>query len=149
MTETKERFYRVLLEKYAGIINQNEQRTVGEIKALVDPMDPGVQGLLQEFKPTPYTFERDYLFTAQQVFEHITQEIKYVPNDLTINFWLKPHEILANKVADDEDLAVLVCTVLHALGDENAMVVFMELENLTTHAVVLTTVNGKTLLLDP
>lgn len=149
MTETKERFYRALLEKYAEIINQAEHRTVGQVKMLVNPEDLTIQSLIQQYKPETYVREKDYLHTAQQVFEFVTKEIKFVPNELNINFWLKPNEIIINKVSDDEDLAVLVCTLLYALGDEHAMVYLMELEDLHTHAVVITKVNGQTLLLDP
>ncbi len=142
-------FYKMLLNKYADVINQKEQRTVGEIKSLINPDDLSVQSLIAKFKPDTFTFEKDYLFTAQQLFEFVTQEIHYTPNELNINFWLTPTDILANKVSDDEDLAVLVCTSLFALGDEKAMVYVMEMEDLRTHAVVISDVNGKTLLLDP
>jgi hypothetical protein len=142
-------FYKMLLDKYADIINQKEQRTVGEIKTLINVDDLSVQSLVAKFRPDTYTKEKDYLFTAQQVFEFITQEIHYTPNELNINFWLSPTDILANKVSDDEDLAVLTCTTLCVLGDDKALVYVMEMEDLRTHAVVITEINGKTLLLDP
>ncbi|MBM3281857.1 MAG: hypothetical protein FJY86_00765 [Candidatus Diapherotrites archaeon] len=142
-------FYKMLLDKYADIINQKEQRTVGEIKTLINVDDLSVQSLVAKFKPDAYHKEKDYLYTAQQVFEFITQEIHYTPNELNINFWLSPTDILANKVSDDEDLAVLTCTALCALGDDKALVYVMEMEDLRTHAVVITEINGKTLLLDP
>lgn len=139
----------MLLDKYAGLINEKEQRTVGEIKGLINPDDLSVQNMVARFRPETYQFQKDFLFTAQQIVEFLTHEIKYVPNDLSINFWLSPTEILTNKVSDDEDLAVLVCTCLAALGDEKAAVYVMELEDMRTHAVVMTEVNEKTLLLDP
>lgn len=147
--DTRQAFYRMLLDKYTALINEKEQRTVGEIKALINPDDLTVQSMVAKFRPETYQYERDYLFTAQQIFEFITHEIKYIPNDLNINFWLTPTEILTHKVSDDEDLAVLVCTCLAALGDANVSLYVMELEDLRTHAVVMTDVNGKTLLLDP
>jgi hypothetical protein len=148
-SDTRERFYKMLLDKYADIINEKEQRTVGEIKNLINKEDPLVLDLLSQFKKENYLYDRDYLFVAQQVFEFITREIKFIPNDLNVNFWLLPKDILTNKVSDDEDLAVLLCTCLFTLGDEKATVYLMELEDLHTHAVVITTINDKTLLLDP
>lgn len=147
--DNRQIFYRMLLDKYAGLINEKEQRTVGEIKGLINPDDLSVQNMVARFRPETYQFQKDFLFTAQQIVEFLTHEIKYVPNDLSINFWLSPTEILTNKVSDDEDLAVLVCTCLAALGDEKAAVYVMELEDMRTHAVVMTEVNEKTLLLDP
>lgn len=139
----------MLLDKYAGLINEKEQRNIGDIKGLVNPDDLSIQSLILQFKPETYVLERDYLFTAQQVFEFITREIRYVPNDLSMNFWLNPKDILTHKVSDDEDLAVLLCTCLRALGDVKAAVYVMELEDLRTHAVVMSDINEKTLLLDP
>lgn len=147
--DTRLVFYKMLLDKYAELINQAEQRTVGQIKGLVNTDDLSTQNLVAQFKPAEYKRERDYLFTAQQIFEFLTREIKYVPNELSINFWLSPKEILQNKVSDDEDLAVLLCSALHALGDGKTFVYVMEMEDLRTHAVVITEANEKTLLLDP
>lgn len=148
-TDTRQAFYKMLLEKYADVINQQEQRTVGEIKTLINADDLSVQSLLSKFKPSSFTYEKDYLYTIQQVFEYLVKEIKYVPNELNINFWLSPTDILTNKVSDDEDLAVLLCTLMFAAGDDKALVHVMEMEDSRTHAVVISEINGKTLLLDP
>jgi hypothetical protein len=148
-SETKLSLYRLLLDKYAELINTHEQRTVEQIKSVVNPDDLTVQSLALQFKPQKYEYERDYLFTLHQIYEFITREIQYVPNDLNINFWLSPKEILTHKVSDDEDLAVLLCSTMHALGDTRAQVYIMEMENIFTHAMVITEINEKTLLLDP
>ncbi len=147
--DTKLVFYKMLLDKYSDIINQKEQRTVGEIKTLINIDDMSVQSLVLKFKPDQFRYDKDYLYTAQHIFEFIVKEIRYVPNELSINFWLTPKDILTHKVSDDEDMAVLACTCLYALGDDKAMVYLMEMEDLRTHAVVMTEVNEKTLLLDP
>ncbi len=147
--DSKLAFYKMVIDKYGELINQKEQRTVGEIKTLINADDLSIQSLVAKFKPDTFTVEKDYLYTAQQVFDFIAKEIKYVPNDLNVNFWLSPTEILTHKVSDDEDLAVLLCACLFALGDEHATVYLMELEDLRTHAVVMTHINEKTLLLDP
>ncbi|MEK6821260.1 MAG: hypothetical protein AABY11_02580 [archaeon] len=142
-------FYRMLLNKFAPLINESEQRNIEGIKALVNPDDLSVQALLTQYRSDTYDFGKDYLFTSQRIFEFLTREIKYTPNDMNISFWLTPKEILTSKVSDDEGLATLLCTALYALGDTKASVYGMELEDLHTHAVVMTTVNEKTLLLDP
>ncbi|MEK6970823.1 MAG: hypothetical protein AABW68_03990 [archaeon] len=149
VSDSRLTFYKMILDKYTPLINEREQRSIEQIKGLINSDDLSVQALLLPFKPDPYTFERDYLFTAQQVFEFMGREIKYVPNDLSMNIWLAPKDILTHKVSDDEDLAVLLCNALFALGDRKAAVYVMELDDLRTHAVVLSEVNGKTLLLDP
>lgn len=149
VSDSRLTFYKMILDKYTPLINEKEQRSIEQIKGLINPDDLSIQTLLLQYKPEPYTFERDYLFAAQQVFEFIAREIKYVPNDLSMNIWLTPKDILTHKVSDDEDLAVLLCTALRALGDAKAAVYVMELEDLRTHAVVMSEINEKTLLLDP
>ena len=48
-----------------------------------------------------------------------------------------------------EDLAVFLCSLLLALGDENAAVIIAELDSLRTHAFVATELQGKFFILDP
>lgn len=153
-TEQKEkelrlRLYKILLRKFAGLINENQRKTVGELKALINPEDLSVQSLVSEFKPESYDFSRNYLQTARKIFHYVTEEINYVPLDTDVNFWLAPKEVLTEKLGDDEDLAVLLCSILSALGDEKAYVAVAELENLQSHAIVITEFGGQFILLDP
>lgn len=138
-----------LLSKYADSINAKEQRTIGEIKLLVDGSDLSVQSFVTDFKAPVYSFPADYENALRQVFDFTKKEIEFVDADLNVNYWLSAREILEVKVADDEDLAVFLCAAMHALGDGTAEVVIAELANLKTHAFVYTELNGKVLLLDP
>ncbi|MFH1587913.1 MAG: hypothetical protein ABIA76_01080 [Candidatus Diapherotrites archaeon] len=140
--------YHVLLEKYSEIINDFEKKTVGELKALVNPDDLTVQGLTNQFKLDGYFFERDYLVTARRAFEFIQNEIEFVKSKIGINFWLTPTEMMKNKIGDDEDQAVLLCSILSGLGDKNAEVVIAEMDDLGSHAFVITEYHGKFVLMD-
>jgi len=143
------KLYRLLLEKYADIINEGEKRTIGEIKALINGEDLTIQAILSDFMPEEYSFEKDYSKTASLVLKFITSEIEYVDHELNLNYWLTPKEIFTNKVGDDEDLAVFLCSLLLGLGDEKAEVVIAELDNIETHAFVITELENKFYLLDP
>lgn len=143
------KLYRALLEKYSDLINSTERKTIGEIKSLIDPTDLTIQSLVNEYKPEKYDFERDYLAVAKKLFEFVSQRIKFVQCDLELNFWLNPKEILEHRVAEAEDLSVTLCTLLLALGDEDAEVVISEMEDAKVHAFVTTEFNGKFILLDP
>lgn len=142
------KLYRLLLKKYAPIINERETKTVGEIKGLINKDDLTVQSLIAQFKPENYNYERNFLQAAKKAFEFLQREIRYVKPDVELNFWLTPAEMLASKVADDEDLAVFLCSILFALGNENASVMIVELEDLTTHAFVVMEFKGKVYFLD-
>ncbi len=143
------KLYRALLEKYSDLINSTERKTIGEIKSLIDPSDLTIQSLVNEYKPEKYEFERDYLSAAKKLFEFVSRRIKFVQCDLELNFWLNPKEILEQGVAEAEDLSVMLCTLLLALGDEDAEVVIAEMEDARVHAFVTTEFNGKFILLDP
>ena len=143
------RLYKLLLDKYSSLINEKETKTVGEIKALVNSEDLTIQGIASAHRPENYEFGAHYLQAAESAYNFICGEIAYIPSELGLDIWLAPKEILSAKIADDSDLAVLLCSVLYALGDEKAEVVVAELENANTHAFAITEFEGKFILLDP
>ena len=142
------RLYRLLLKKYADAINDREKRTIGQIKGLVDKDDLTIQAIASDFKPKGYDFERDYLVAAQKVYDFVVKEIDFAKADIELSFWLSPKEVLENKIADDEDLAVFLCSLLYALGDEKADIAIAELDDLSTHAFVMTEFKNRFILLD-
>ncbi len=140
---------RFLLQKYSDIINEQERRTIGEIKALVSGNDLSVQSLVQDLKEKDYSFEKDYEKVLRKLFDFVKKEIIFVNADFGVNYWLTPKEVLEQKVADDEDLAAFVCSAIKALGDENAEVIVAELDNLKTHTFVMTQLKEKFVIIDP
>jgi len=143
------RLYKLLLEKYAEIINQKETRTIGEIKALVNPEDLTIQSIISDIKGKEYSFPKDYTEAAQKILQFVQREINYTELEVNLNYWLSPKEIFSSKVGDDEDLAVFLCSLVLALGDENASVIIAELDSLKTHAFVVTEFQNKFIILDP
>lgn len=143
------KLYKFLLGKYAGSLNELENKTVGEIKGLIDKDDLSLQNFLSDFKPENYVFERNYLRAAEEVYNFVTNEIEYIDSEINVNFWLNAREILSEKIGDDEDLAVFLCSALYALGDDKAEVVVAELYNLRSHAFVTTEFDGKFFIFDP
>jgi hypothetical protein len=143
------RLYSLLLRKYSSLINDAERKTVGEIKALVNADDLSLQSVLEDFKPESYEFKIHYLDVAKKFFEFIVKEIDFVKSEVGVMFWLTPKEILSEKLGDDEDLAVFLCSGLLALGGENAEVVIAEMDDLNTHAFVITEFQGTFRILDP
>jgi len=142
------RLYRLLLDKYSELITESERRTIGEIKGLVNSDDLTIQSLIADFKNADYSFEKAFLESAEKVFSFVSKEINFVELDFSLNYWLSPKEIFSEKVADDEDIAIFLCSLLLALGDENASIVVAELDNQQTHAFVITEFNEKFFILD-
>jgi len=146
--EKENKLAKFLLQKYADLINEREQRTIGEIKSLVDGTDLTIQNLVNDFKPEFYDFKKDYLEVLKKVYAFVTTEIDFVETNFGVNYWLSAKEVLDVKVVDDEDMAVFVCACAKALGDDNSEVIIAELDNLKTHAFVITEYNDKFILLD-
>jgi len=147
--ERQFKLYRMLLSRYSGLINEYERKTVGELKALINEKDLTVQSIIQGQVPQGYVFARDYGGVAKKIFGFVHGEMNYVDSDMELNFWLSPKEIVNNRMGDDEDLAVFLCTLLFAAGDENAEVVIAELDDMKTHAFVITEYAGNFYILDP
>ncbi|MAG18252.1 MAG: hypothetical protein CL944_02140 [Candidatus Diapherotrites archaeon] len=143
------KIYKILLEKHAKLISEQETKTVGEIKALINKDDLSTQAVVKSFISEKYNFKNHFFQAAEKAYNYIVDEIDFVDAELNISFWLTPKEIISEKIGDDEDQAVLLCSFLYALGDENAEVVIAELENGNAHAFVITEFNNKFLLLDP
>lgn len=141
---------KAILSRYSGLINEREKKTVGEIKALVNKDDLTIQSLAQAFMGENYGFGHNYAEAAEKAFNYVRDEITSLEDiDLGVSFWFTPTEMAIEKIGDDEDKAILLCSLLYALGDENAECIIAELENGTPHAFVVTEYNGKFLLLDP
>jgi len=143
------KLYKILLEKYADLVNEKERRTIGEIKMLVNSEDLTIQSILTDFKSPEYKFPTSYHATAEKVLQFVQKEINYVEPGINLNYWLFPKEIFASKVGDDEDLAVFLCSLLFGLGDETAAVVIAELDSLRTHAFVAIESGPQFIILDP
>jgi hypothetical protein len=147
--EKEVKLCRYLLGKYADIINEHERRTIREIKELVDGTDLSIQSIINDFKDPSYSFQEDYLSVLKKVFEYVQKEINFVDADLNVNYWFSPKEIIEAKVADDEDIAIFLCALMKGLGDSRAEVIIAELDDLKTHAFVITEFKEDFILLDP
>lgn len=149
MSEEKLKLYRLLLRKYADLINEKERRTIGEIKSFVNPMDLTVHSFISDFIDDSYSYEKDFLKIFENLLSFLREKISFVEPDLILNYWLTPEEILREGVADDEDFAILVCTCALSLGNSSAEILICELDDLSTRALVSFSFNNKFYLVDP
>jgi len=147
-TSPESRIQKLMLTRYSQIINEREEKTVGDIKALVTKDDLTIQSLCETFKPEGYVFENHFFQAAEKAYNYVKDEIELVDFDINISFWLTPTEIVSEKIGDDEDQAVFLCSLLYCLGDESAECIIAELEDSTTHAFVMTSFEGNSAILD-
>ncbi len=134
----KTKYYEKILEKYKPEINKQEKKTITEIKEMVDAGDLTINSIITKNKPIGYDYNKDYLQTLRKIYNYLMSEIKVVKNNLRILFWLDFSEIIKNKIADEQDISILLCSVMHALQDYEAYIHVVQLENEKTHAFVKT-----------
>ncbi len=147
--EKKIILYETLLKKYQKLINENEKKTVGEIKSLINKNDLTIESFVEQFKPEKYEFDKYYLLVLKKCYDFIISEINFVKIGFDLNYWLDAKDILKNKIADDEDISVMMCSIMLYLGDKNAEIVICELENYSTHSIITTEYKSQFIILDP
>lgn len=146
--EQKElRLCKLLLNKYSSSINENVL-TIHELKSIINPNDLSIQSLISGFKQENYEFEKQFLETAKQLYDYLCKNTEFIHSDLEINFWLNPKEVLAKGIGESEDLSVLLCSAMIALGNQETEIMVFELEDGTVHSLVKIIFENKAYLLD-
>jgi hypothetical protein len=144
----RELVYKRIIERYRELIEAGESKSIPELRSLVRPQSSSIaelkDKLTKEFKP--YEYERNFLTVAQKAYEFVKDEIK--TEHVNIEFWLSPKDILELKVADEMDKAILLCSLLIALGNRNAKVV-VEMKGGLRHAFVMFSFGNRFYLFDP
>lgn len=157
-------FYKLVIERYAEAVEAGEQKSVAGLKGLLNPSDPAVQAarrlLLDDYvrelsrgiegagEAFTYGYEKHFPIAASKAFD-LVRSLRQVEADLDVSFWLTLKETWELKAGDPFDKAVFLCSLLLALGSQNARIRVLELEEAMKHPVVLAEFNGKKWLLDP
>lgn len=135
---SKNKYYEIILQKYKEDINQKEKKTITEIKDMINSGDLTINTIVSKHKPIGYDYNKDYLTTLKKVYNYLMSEIEVVKNNLRVLFWLDFSEIVKNKIADEQDASIFLCSIMNALNDYEAYIYIVQLENEKTHAFVKT-----------
>ncbi len=135
---SKNKYYEIILQKYKDYVNQQEKKTITEIKDMVDSGDLTINTIVSKHKPIGYDYNKDYLTTLKKIYNYLMSEIEVVKNNLRVLFWLDFSEIIKNKIADEQDISIFLCAIMNALNDFEAYIYIVQLENEKTHAFVKT-----------
>jgi len=147
--ECKQRvaLYRRIIERYREMIEKSETKTVTELRSLIVPKDAAVvklrDGLLKEFRP--YIFEQHFEEVARKAYAFVLDKV--ANEELPVDFWLEPRDVVELRVADEMDKAVLLCSLLRSLECESAKVIVES--NGERHVFVGFEFKGKYMLMDP
>lgn len=115
--------YRRIIERYRELIEKAETKTITELRAVIAPNDPAVvqirDEILSEFRP--YMFEEHFEKAVKRAYEYVHEKI--ANEELPVDFWLAPEDVMELRAADEMDKAVLLCSLLRSLECEDAKVV--------------------------
>ncbi len=170
--------YRKIVERYADAVNAGEQKTIPELKALVNAADPAVaelrkkilgeisrteagasaeaavretgeQGGVESRPPAAEPYRFERDFLAYaERAFSFVQSLRKVQSELSVSFWLSPSEIVELGAADAFDRSILLAALLLAGKCDNARVRVLELEGGNRHPVVVFYYGEKQHLMD-
>ena len=146
---TREAVYKKLIERYADVIEAGEEKTIPELRSLVNADDEAVREakarILDDFPK--YDYDRYFARFADKAFEFIAS-LRPVHAGVSVSYWLSPQEVIELGAADAFDKAVFLCSLLRAAGNASARVRVVELEGGIQHPVVVFEFHGKAFLFD-
>jgi len=134
----KIKYYSIIIRKYKDEINENEKKTISQLKDMVKPTDLTIKNIASKFTPIGYDFNKDYVQTLRKVYNYLRTEINVVKNDLKIMFWMEFSTSLKEKVCDEQTIATMFCSIMHALQDNLANIEVVLLDNDKVHSFVTT-----------
>ncbi len=108
--------YLEIIMRYRGYIEENEDLSVAELPNLVTPEEESVVGFADNLKSTiqNYALEQNFREAAEKAYKYVKSTITQV--ELPVDFWLSPDQVIKSGAGDVFDKAVLLCSLLIALG---------------------------------
>ncbi len=117
------KLYLDVIMRYRDHIEESEHMHVAELPKLVTPDDEAVQLEAKNIAATlpSYRYDDNFPDAARIAFEYVREKILSV--SLPIQFWLLPRQTLSDGAGDVFDKAMLLCSLLIALGNRSSKVI--------------------------
>jgi len=147
MLEKYSSLYLEIIMRYRDYIEEKETMYMAELPLLVTPSDESVISKVKSIKSmfTVYNYEEDFFSAAKEAQWFIREKITTI--SLPIQFWLRPSQTMKLEAGDTFDKAVLLCTMLIALGNATAKVITLVSDSEKKFAVYCE-FSGKVMLFD-
>ncbi|MDD3178130.1 MAG: hypothetical protein PHR26_01295 [Candidatus ainarchaeum sp.] len=136
--KAREKYMINVINKYKEIINEKERKTISEMKNRINPTDISIKSIINKFSPIGYNYEKEYLKTLKKIYNYLNSEIEIVDNNLGILFWIDFSKILTEKICDQQNASVLLCSIMDGLKDDFATIEVVLLDNEKIHTFVKT-----------
>ncbi|MFH1393582.1 MAG: hypothetical protein ABII71_06025 [Candidatus Micrarchaeota archaeon] len=120
-SETKLKLYMLMVSRYKDLINENETRSVSEIRQRVSPYSEIIKKLSARFTSdlAPFSHEKHFITVAQRAINYL-REIKTC--QFLITFWLGFDEMDKLKLGGVMDKALLLAALLRSFGSDTVLV---------------------------
>jgi hypothetical protein len=136
--KAKIKYYSLIINKYKNIINENEKKTISQIKETVEPNDLTIKNIISKYTPIAYDYKKDYLITLRKIYNYLKSEIDVINSDLKVLFWMNYTKIISEKIANEYGISDMLCAIMQNLKDSNAKVEVIMLEENKIHSFVTT-----------
>lgn len=115
--------YLEIIMRYKEHIEEKEGLYITDLPKLVTPTDESVIFVAREIQNQfPFfNYEENFPEAARAAYQYVNGEISSI--SLPVQFWLKPSETIRYGVGDLFDKAVLLCSMLIALGNVSSRII--------------------------
>lgn len=115
--------YLEIIMRYKEQIEEREGLYLVDLPKLVTPTDENVVLLAREIQGNfpAYNFDANFPEAARLAYEYVKNKI--TPISLPIQFWLKPAQTIRYSAGDIFDKAVLLCSILIAMGNVSSRII--------------------------
>jgi hypothetical protein len=135
LTKKYNSLYLEIIMRYKDEIEKGETVYVADLPKLVTPGDEAVTTVVKNIMSSypAYDFEENFLAAAQQAQEYVKDKIATVSSP--IQFWLKPNQVISLQAGDSFDKAILLCSMLIALGNPSTKIITSIKDNERKHLI--------------
>lgn len=123
LTKKYNGLYLEIIMRYKEDIEKGETIYLAELPKLVMPNDETVLAEVKSITssfPT-YNFDENFLEAVQKVHTYVKDEITTV--NPSIQFWLRPNQVISLQAGDVFDKVILLCSMLIALGNVSTKII--------------------------
>jgi hypothetical protein len=127
--------YLEIILRYKEYIEEKEGLYVADLPKLVTPNDESVLLLARQIKDgfPVYNYDDNFSDAARAAYQYAKDKI--IDISLPIQFWLSPSQTIKYSAGDIFDKAVLLCSVLIALGNASSRIVVV-VKDMERHFIV-------------
>ncbi|MFH1095413.1 MAG: hypothetical protein V1728_04305 [Candidatus Micrarchaeota archaeon] len=120
--------HHLVIERYRKFIEDGESKTIAELRSLVRPADSAVveMKMLISDQFHPYVYGQNFLHAVQKALDTV---FSYKKVSMPVSFWTSFGDITRLHAGEDIDKALLLCSLLRALGSDGARVLIGKEKN--------------------